>query len=155
MNNPFADTLHLWVRPSATQRCVIVALHLAAVAVVAVLALSRPAFWLLVPPIIAVGVRSERAAALRTKAGIQRLRWQNDNLWRWQRRDGQWREGHLAHSFCLGDLLVVLGLRETCRRFRICHCVLFSDAVSATGHRHLRARLTVAPDPRAARDDAG
>lgn len=155
MNNPFADTLHLSVRPSAIHRVLVVALHLFAVAVLVPLAWSRPWLWLVVLIILGVGLVTERGAALRRAASIQRLRWHNEGSWRWQRLDRRWCEGHLVHHFCLGDGLVVLGLRETHRRLGIYHCVLFPDAVSVTGHRHLRARLTVARDPRSARHAPG
>lgn len=154
MNNPFADTLHLRVRPSAAYRGFVAVLHLLAIGVVLPLAWFRPPLLVLLPIIIGLGVWADRRAALRAANAIQRLRWQADDCWRWQTVDGAWHEGRRVGSFCLGDTLVVLSLRERSQRFVASHCVLFADALGATGHRHLRARLTIAPDPRAVSDEA-
>ena len=71
MANPFADTLHLSVQPSAIHRASIGALHAAAIAVAAILAWSRPGFWALIPLIVLAGKLADRRASLRTN-GVDR-----------------------------------------------------------------------------------
>lgn len=153
MDNPFADTLHLSVQPSATHRIFVAGLHGAALLILCALAVSRPLFWVLVPVAIASALLADRQARLRNPRSIVRLRWQRDDGWRWQTADERWHEGRRVSAFVFGDRLVVLRLRQNARRFGSASCVLFRDAVAASGHRHLRARLTIAPDPRARADE--
>lgn len=154
MNNPFADTLHLTVRPSATHRVFVAVVHLLAIGVIMPLAWFRPLLFVLLPLIVGLGILADRRASLRAANAVQRLRWQADDGWRWQSVAGTWHAGRRVSCFRFGDTLVVLGLRERSQRFRTTYCVLFADALGQTGHRHLRARLTIAPDPDATADEA-
>ena len=150
MSNPFADTLHMRVRVSAAHRVFVLGLHGAAALVILYLAIARPWLIALLPVVAVAGYRSYRNALLERAGSIVRLRYPTDGPWRWQTRNGVWHRGRLTHAFSVGDWLVVLRLREDGDWFRERSCVLFADALDAQTHRRLRARLTIAPDPRRA-----
>lgn len=147
MSNPFADTLHLRVRASAAYRGFNASLHGVAMIVIAILALGRPVFVLLLPVVGVFGWYVDRDARLARRYSIVRLRWQAEGVWRWQTRDGMWHRGQLAGSFTAGSWLVVLRLRPDHHRLLTRSCVLFRDALPGPTHRRLRARLTIAPTP--------
>lgn len=147
MSNPFADTLHLKVRASAAHRVFIAVLHIAAVALMTLMGIARPWLFLSIPAIAVAGWHAYRNASLGLPGSIQRLRWQHDGQWRWQTASGEWEQGRLAGAFTAGDWLVVLRLRAEHHRLRTRTCVLFRDALPVQAHRHLRARLTIAPAP--------
>jgi len=153
MENAFAGTLHLRLRPSKIQQGMAAALHLLALLVLVGVSLSRPWFAMVMPVVVLSAWRAHSQACLRPADAITRLRWPADDRWAWQCVNGHWHEGRLASAFTLGTTLVVLGLRNEGRRFRLRYCVCFSDAVTGASHRHLRARLTVRPPSKTPKDD--
>ena len=143
MTNPFADTLHLRVRPSAILKYLTLLLHASAAVIIATLAVYRPPMALLLPGIAIAGGYAWRRAGLHTPGAIVRLRCGGDGVWHWQTASGAWHEGQVTSAVCVGPHLVCLGLRPAQARLRVYSCALFSDALSEDGHRHLRARLTI------------
>ncbi|ERJ18274.1 hypothetical protein SSPSH_002902 [Salinisphaera shabanensis E1L3A] len=145
MSNPFADTLHLRVRASAAHRVFIAVLHIAAAVLITLMGIARPWLFFLLPAIAVAGRYAYRDASLGRPGSIHHLRWQHDGQWRWQTASGEWERGRLVGVFTAGDWLVVLRLRAEHHRLRTRTCVLFRDALPVQAHRHLRARLTIAP----------
>ena len=154
MPNPFADTLHLRVHPSATHQALIVLMYGLALVVAAVLAIHRPVLFVFLPCVAAAGWLAWRRARLRTQRAIVRLRVGADGIWHWQQRSGEWQSGQIASAVCVGDWLVALGLRRDSQRFFTRPCLLFADALSDVDHRHLRARLTITEGGSSATRDA-
>lgn len=142
----WTDTLYLTVRISTFRRVLVLAVYSMAAVICAALTLHR--LWLLVALWLPIGVgfRNDwRAAGLLSVRSIQRLRWHPEGGWYWQTGDGHWHRGECISGSSFGTSLVLLTLRPEGARWLRARVTLFSDALDATSHRRLRARIRVAP----------
>ncbi|HET7314869.1 protein YgfX [Salinisphaera sp.] len=143
----FTDTIHVRLRPSRILRVTSLLVHVAALAVLIVLACHRPSFAALAVCVIVSGVYADRRIMLRRSSVITRLRWGADHALYWQGGDGVEHRGRCTEAKSWGALWVRLRAREAGRRWPWVFIIPF-DAVEPDVHRRLRGRCrTMPPGP--------
>lgn len=140
----FNDTIRVSLQPSRILRIASLSIHAAAMAVVAILALHRPFFWVCIPVLLVLAWLGERRFNMRAPHVPVDFYWAADHQMQLQAKNGQWLEGECVAARSLAALWVWLHFRRKGSRVARGLFIPF-DATRPEVHRRLRARCRVCP----------
>ena len=145
MNRPRLQLIEL--RPSRRLALVLLAAHLAALALLATLPVAL--WWLFsgAALVLLSALRSITHHALRRSPGsVQALEFADRMQLRVRTRDGSWHSGCILSNSTVGVALLVLNIRIEGRRWPT-HVVITSDSLDTEDLRRLRVWLRWGPQP--------